>query len=71
MKVKESVGEGSLLVLPRNRLFTLTAGAFTQCGGLNKLGPGSGSIRGVALLEEVRPCWRKSVTVGVGLRASS
>lgn len=41
----------------------------SQCGGLNKPGPGSSSIRGVALLEEVRPCWRKFATVGLGFES--
>jgi hypothetical protein len=43
--------------------------------GLYMLDPGSGIIRkcgpvgvGVALLEEVWPCWRKCVTVDVGFK---
>ena len=38
-----------------------------ECGDLNMLDPGSGTIRGVTLLEYVWPYWRKYVTVGVGL----
>jgi hypothetical protein len=34
-------------------------------GGLNMLGPGNGIIR--RLLKWVWPCWRKCVTVGMGL----
>jgi hypothetical protein len=30
------------------------------------LGPRSGVLGSVALLEEVWPCWRKCVTVGLG-----
>ena len=37
-----------------------------QRGGLNMLGPGSGTIRRLALLEQVQPCWSRCVTVGVG-----
>jgi hypothetical protein len=32
------------------------------------LGPRSGTIRRCGLLEEVWPCWRKCVTVGVGFK---
>ena len=37
------------------------------CGDVNMFGPWEVALLGsVALLEEVRPCWRKCVTVGVG-----
>lgn len=42
----------------------------TVCGGLNRLSPGSDTIKR-ALLEWIRLCWRNSDAVGFPKRASS
>jgi hypothetical protein len=35
------------------------------------LGPGNGTIRRCGLLEQVWPCWRKCITVGVVILGTS
>ena len=40
-------------------------GQGVECGDLNMLGPGSGTIRKCDLVEIGVACWRKCVSVGV------